>query len=210
MAAVGTAAVTARTIDGYRELIAASGGGARDQASGVRPDGRGPAGDGRAARAAPRRPGGPGFPVVLVATEREQSIPRVAALPDDLREQVVLVIPPRTDGVPAQADPPATGGIRIVEAAPARYERPPKGRGPIARFKRATWTPPLTAEEELAAAVAGAVRGHPPDGLPEDVIALDAPAAVILSGMDARHVRLAPGSLRWLADRWEAERAGRP
>jgi len=204
--AIGTAAVTARTLEAYRELAATTPPGPRaaEAAFGVT----------SSAEAVPLAP----LPSVLVATEREQSIPRVAALPDGLRERVTLVVPPLAEGALAQtpadgatAHPswPMAGQVRIVEAAPARHERPPKGRGPIARFKRATWKPPLTADEELAVVVGRVIEVPGAGGGPQDAIALDAPAAVLLSGMDGRRVRLAPGSLRWLADRWDAEEAGR-
>jgi hypothetical protein len=117
---------------------------------------------------------------------------------------VLVVPPPRNDGppVPDGSPPPA---VRLVEAAPARYERPPSGRSPISRLKRATWRPPPTADEELARAIHGALAEIARRGEPLELIALDAPAAMIVASLDRRHVRLAPGSLRWLADRWDAE-----
>ena len=127
VAAVGTVAVTARVVGVYREVIAEAG-------AAERPD--------DAVRASHATSTALPLPSVIVATEREQSIPRVAALPDELRAQVVLVVPARADGTPAQPPAPAGGTLRLVEAAPARFERPPRGRGPVARFKRATWKPP--------------------------------------------------------------------
>jgi hypothetical protein len=193
VAAIGTAAVSARMVDAYREAIAAAGGPAR-------PD---PADAGPGPAAEPRSP----LPIVLVATEREQSIPRVAALPDGLRQRVILVVPARADGASSGPDAAAPGGARIVEALPARHERPPKGRGLVAQVRRATWKPPPTADEELVAAIGLVASAGPRQPGAPEVVALDAPAAVLVSGMDARHVRLAPGSLRWLADRWDADRA---
>ncbi len=193
VARVGSEAVTARMIAVYRETIAAAGGTARVAERAIPPE-------------PPARPPSP-LPLVLVATEREQSIPRVAALPDGLRQRVRLVIPPRTDGSSGGADATPDGGVQIVEAAPARHERPPKGRGLVARIKRATWSPPPTADEELAAAVERAVSAQAGNHWPRGVVALDAPAAVLVAAMDGPRVRLAPGSLRWLADRWDAERA---
>lgn len=195
MAAIGTAAVTARTIEFYRELAGAEGV--------ALPPADEPSGD-----AAPRAPRPRPIPSVLLATEREQSIPRVAALADDLRASVTLVVPPQLEGATAQPNGPAAR-VRIVEAAPVRHERPPKGRSPLARLRRATWKPPLTFEEELAAAVVRAISEPRGGHGPQDIVALDAPAAVVVSGIDARRVRLAPGSLRWLADRWDAERTDR-
>ena len=120
------------------------------------------------------------------------------------------MVPRRAEEAPAQPGVPRPDQVRIVEAAPVRHERPPTGRGPVARLKRATWKPPPTAEEELAIAIESVVAELQRNGGSRDLIALDAPAAVILSGMNARRIRLAPGSLRWLADRWDAKRAGRP
>jgi hypothetical protein len=113
-------------------------------------------------------------------------------------------VPPRPDDAPPDPSGVAAGAIRLVEAAPARYERPPSGRSPVSRWKRAAWRPPLSADEELAVAIRRAAAEIGPEAGPCQVVAIDAPAAVIVSGLDPRHVRLAPGSLRWLADRWEA------
>ena len=203
VASVGTKAVTAAMLDVYREAVAAS------APLPVRPGG-GPAASAATPRTTPTAVPrvASSLPRVLVATEREQSIPRAAGLPEGLREQVILVVPPLPDPAPAPGSAAPLDGLRVVEAAPVRHERPPKGRGPIARLKRATWKPPLTADGELALAVrnaAGEGRGRGP----HEVVALDAPAAVIVDAMDDRRVRLAAGSLRWLADRWDAEAAGR-
>jgi glycosyltransferase involved in cell wall biosynthesis len=200
VAAVGATAITKLTIEGYRELIAASGPAARPEA-----DETTAAPNAVAMPPIPARP----LPFVLVATERLQSIPRVAALPDELRELVTLVVPPQAEGTAAPADAHLSGRVRIVEAAPVRRGRPPEGGGPVTRFRRATWKPPLAADQELAGAVVRAVQENPRVGGVQEAVALDAPAAVVLSGMSDRHVRLAPGSLRWLADRWDAERAVR-
>jgi len=196
VAAVGTAAVAAEMIACYRDVI---------DAFGPIP---------RADEAAPTATStvssrSTEMPRILVATEREQSLPRVAGLPGELREQIVLVVPPRAEGAPPDADGSLQGGLRLVEAAPVRHERPPRGRGPVARFKRATWRPPLTADEELAVAIRQAVAEQRHRGGPLELIALDAPAAVIVAGLDPRRARLAPGSLRWLADRWDAVQPGR-
>ena len=152
-----------------------------------------------------------GLPSVLVATEREQSIPRVAALPGRPAREVTSWSRRERRGAGPAGLGAVPGRVRIVEAAPARHERPPQGRGPIARLKRATWRPPPTAEEELAVAILTRGRGAARRRTaPPDVVALDAPAAVIVSGLDSRRVRLAAGSLRWLADRWDAEAGATP
>ncbi len=196
VAAVGTAAVATKMIDAYQEVVVASG-------AASRPDRRGPT----ATSTSISRPPSTALPRVLVATEREQSIPRVAALSEELRERIVLVVPAAAVGPPSEPHDLVAGGVRLVEAAPARYERPPNGRSPVARLKRATWRPPLTAEEELAVAIRDAVSEGRLQGEPQYVVALDAPAALIVTGLDPRRIRLAPGSLRWLADRWDAEQS---
>ena len=38
-----------------------------------------------------------------------------------------------------------------------------------------------------------------------EAVALDAPAATLIASLAASGIRLAPGALRWLADRWDAE-----
>ena len=42
-------------------------------------------------------------------------------------------------------------------------------------------------------------------GGPVQVVAIDAPAAVLVAGLAGTGVQLAPGALDWLADRWDAE-----
>jgi glycosyltransferase involved in cell wall biosynthesis len=192
VAAVGQAAVAARTMACYGQAI------------GDRAD----AGPSRA-RSGPSKSwtfaGSTILPRILVATGRDLGLGLVAELPPGLREQVVLVVPPPRTDTPPDPDGSPAHAIRLVEAAPARYERPPSGRSPISRLKRATWRPPLTAEEELAVAMRRAVAEIARGREPLELVALDAPAAAIVAGLDRRHVRLAPGSLRWLADRWDAE-----
>jgi hypothetical protein len=199
VAAVGQAAVAAMTLACYREAA-----------------GDATAGDG-AATEAPRAPSHPNQPApsspaadlprILVATERDQALGLVAQLPQGLREQVVLVIPSRPDGATTDPGGSTSVGVRLVEAAPAHAQRQPSGRSPISRLRPGPSRPPMTADERLAVAIRGAVadtqRGHGP----LEVIALDAPAAVIVAGLDPQQVRLAPGSLRWLADRWGADAA---
>ncbi len=206
VSAIGTAAVSKRTIELYRELAGvneAAVRGGTEAEGGTEPEAG--AGGGSPGEAGPPTSSS-SLPSVLLATERDQSIPRVAALPDDLRAFVTLVVPPAADDTIAESDAATAVRVRIVAATPVRHDRRPRGRSPIARFRRATWKPPLTADEELAAAVSRVISEHR-GARPPEVIALDAPAAVIVSGMDARQIRLAPGSLRWLADRWDAERA---
>lgn len=190
---VGSRAIAAQAISLYRDV-------ARRQGSEGHPT------SATRSEASPSLRAGDGIPGILVATERIESLRRVAMLPAGLREHLVLVVPPRPSRAADDTEPVVPTGIRLLEAAPVRHERPPKGRSPLARFRRATWTPPLTFDGELAAAVVRAVTEQRGGRGPQDVVAIDAPAAVIVSGIDARRVRLAPGSLRWLADRWDAER----
>ncbi len=201
VAEVGQAAVAARTLACYGEAI------------GEASDG-GPAEAPFVSRAPAPQPPVPAarstdLPRILVATGRDQALRLVSELPASLCERVVLVVPPRSDDTPPDPDGAPPAAVRLMEAAEARYERPPSGRSPISRLKRATWRPPLTADGELAVAIRRAVDEIQPRREPLELIALDAPAAVIVAGLDPRQVRLAPGSLRWLADRWDAETANR-
>ena len=192
VATVGAAAVATRMIDCYREAAGRS-------------DSTPPQDTPQLEPVLPASSPAAGIPGVLVATERIESFRRVAQLPRELQERVVLVVPPRAEGAAADTDQALPGAVRLVEAAPVRHERRPRGRSPVARFKRARWRPPLTADEQLGVAIRNAVaeRRHRRELRP--VVALDAPAAVLIAGLDPRRVRLAPGSLRWLADRWDGE-----
>jgi hypothetical protein len=51
----------------------------------------------------------------------------------------------------------------------------------------------------------GAARAARSGRSPVEVVAIDAPAAALIGRLKAPWVRLAPGALRWLADRWDAE-----
>jgi hypothetical protein len=145
------------------------------------------------------------LPRVLVATERIQAPGLVASLPADLQDRVVLVVPPATPGV---AEPNWTGvTAHVVAADPFVPGAPrPRGRSPLARLRRSLWRPAPTADALLDRAVMTAATGQAPPGQPVAVVAIDAPAAIHIAGLDPRKVRLAPGSLRWLADRWAADR----
>ena len=149
------------------------------------------------------------LPRVLVATERMQAPGLVAALPRELQVRLALVVPP---AVPDATEPGwADVGVRILAADPFVPGTPrPRGRSPLARLRRALWHPAPTADELLSRAVLQAAAGRPSSGHPVDVVAIDAPAAALIASLDPGRVRLAPGSLRWLADRWEAERGGMP
>ena len=152
------------------------------------------------------------LPKVLLATGREQALRLVAALPRDLWDKVVLVTPAQV-GEPDESGPAPVPEIRIVEAAPVSPRKPrTRGRSPLARLRRALEPPaPPTADELLNAAIGAAgwndgrrrwpaskswrsMRPRPPTSL----------------GLGEDRARLAPGSLRWLADRWAAERDGVP
>ena len=187
VAEVGAAAVATRTLACYRDAV---------------PD---PGDAGPSVATPPWTFGGSTvLPRILVATGHDLGLGLAAELPAGLRERVVLVVPPPRDDAPPDPDGSPAQMIRRIEAAPARYGRPPSGRSPLSRLKRARWRPPLTADEELAVAVRRAIAEIDRCGEPLELIALDAPAAVLVAGLDRRHVRLAPGVLRWLADRWDA------
>jgi glycosyltransferase involved in cell wall biosynthesis len=217
--AVGEAAVARRALDLYGRAIADA------------PDGA-PGEDLRPASLAPdRRPPGK-LPRVLVATGRNHALAQVAALPQEVRDRVVLVIPPlqvfaqdpgaatvaagpspdgtRSAPPAAPAAPTATVRVRIREAAQVPLRTPkPRGRSPLARYRRRRWRPQATPEEQLAAAVLGATRRDRWFGRTAAVVAIDAPAAMLVAGLGDERVELAPGALRWLADRWDARRTRR-
>ena len=199
VAEVGQAAVSAKTLACYRE------------ATGDIADTSDPVGS--AAPLGQTRPPASAksseLPRILVATGRDQALRLVAELPEGLRIRIMLVVPPATGDAPPDPDGSPPSVVRLIEAAPARYERPPSGRSPISRLKRATWRPPFTADEELAVAIRRAAAEVRRGRESLDLVALDAPAAAIVAGLDTRQVRLAPGSLRWLVDRWDAEGAER-
>ena len=60
----------------------------------------------------------------FAAGDGEAELAWMAAKLPDLRRQVSLVVPARPDGAAAEPDRPESGSVRIVEAAPARFERP--------------------------------------------------------------------------------------
>ncbi len=215
--AVGEGAVARRALELYGRAI------------GSGPDPTPGKDRGLAAPAADRRPPG-GIPQVLVATGRNHALAQVAALPQELRDRVVLVVPPLqvfaqdpaaakaaatrsangTTSAPATAPPAAptpTVRVRIREAAQVPLKTPkPRGRSPLARYRRRRWRPQPTPEEQLAAAILGATRRARWFGRTASVVAIDAPAAMLVAGLADERVELAPGALRWLADRWDARR----
>lgn len=196
--AVGEAAVARRAIELYRSLAPAS------AASIATPAATGTERPTRAfelSRAI--------LPRIVLATGRIQARRMVEALPDDLRERLILVVPAAT----SEADEPgiaATHGIRVVEAEPVPPPKPrPRGRSPVARLRRAFFRPSPTADDCLVAAIDAAKRSDPGLTGPVEVVAIDAPAVAFVARRGDRRYRLAPGALRWLADRWDAE-AHRP
>lgn len=194
--AVGEGAVARRAVELYRRAARGAPGAA--PGGGVTVDGT---------VAMTHKPGRT-LPRIIVATGREQARRMVADLPPGLREQVVLVVPA------AVGDPPADDGaaadVRIVEAAPVPPPRPrPRGRSPVARLRRALFRPAPTADQLLADAVAAAAQSIGVGRGPLELVAIDAPAVTFVVRLGDRRARLAPGSLRWLADRWDAD-VGRP
>lgn len=194
--AVGEAAVARRTIERYRALVA---GPARPglPAAGSAPGVATPSTvDARAATPLPR---------IVLATGRIQARRMVEALPDGLRARLVLVVPAAT----SDADEPAiatTHGIRVAEADSVPPPKPkPRGRSPLARVRRALFRPSPTADDRLAAALDEAARTDADPTGSVEVVAMDAPAVAFVARRGGGRYRLAPGSLRWLADRWDAE-----
>ncbi len=195
--AVGASAVARQAIERYEAAIAT-----------MDPRSASPVAPGMAAAA---HPAAAPLPHVIVATERIQAPGLVAALPVDLQRRLVLVVPPAVPGAPDPAMSGAGMAVGIVESEPIRPGPPkPRGRSPLARLRRALWRAAPTADELLMQAVERAVRRAASSGGAVDVIAIDAPAAALLGDQPLGRVRLAPGSLRWLADRWAAEQDSVP
>jgi glycosyl transferase family 1 len=152
------------------------------------------------------------LPGLLVATGRDQALRLVAELPVRLQQRMTLVVPARTADA---ADAASAAEDRLVVRAPALHvvdadpvpppTRRPHGRGPLTRLRGALWHPAPTGPELLARAVIAAAGRSSTGRAPVEIVAIDAPAAALVAGLDAQRVRLAPGGLRWLADRWDAE-----
>jgi D-inositol-3-phosphate glycosyltransferase len=205
--AVGAPAVARQAIELYEAGVAS-----------VRPAGVAAAGAGAqpteaaAARratgttTASRTQGSDRLPEVLVATGREQAFALVAALPTALQRRLTLVVPPPTSDAAETLPTDMSAVIRVVEADAVRPGTPrPRGRSPLARVRRALWRPAPTADELLVRAALTAARQARSGRGPVDLVAIDAPAAGLIGGLEPGRARLAPGSLRWLADRWTAE-----
>jgi glycosyltransferase involved in cell wall biosynthesis len=185
---VGEAAVAGRAVELYRNAVSSVGAEAGDSAA--------------EGAHTTRTPGD--LPRIILATGREQAVRVVGQLPVDLQGQLVLVLPAP---VGAPDDPGSSPGsaVRVIDAEPVPPPRPrPRGRSPLARLKRALFRPAPTADELLAKAVEMAARTTGQARGPAEVVAIDAPAVVFVARLGDRHARLAPGSLRWLADRWDA------
>src|SRR5512139_1807950 len=131
------------------------------------------------------------LPSLVVASRRGLAVRLVGRLPRRLRRRLVVVVPPA--GADSAPDGLAELGVRVVEARP-------RGR------KRAQVPQGVQAGQALAQAVRTAARSVKADG-GLDVVALDAVAVEAISELESEGVRLSPGGLRWLADRWDAERS---
>lgn len=193
---VGEAAVARRAIELYRE--AASGATAQTGMPASETNTNGPK-----TTPPPRPPDA--LPRVILATGHEQARRLVGQLPAELQAHAVLVLPAPVGDPDA---PAATAGpsIRVIEAEQVPLPKPrPRGRSPLARLKRAVFRPAPTADQLLATAVVAAARATGHAAGPVAIVAIDAPAVVFVSRLGERRARLAPGSLRWLADRWDAE-----
>ena len=162
---------------------------------------------GAVSRADPPRHTAAALPCIILATGRGQARHMVGQLPVGLQERVVLVLPAAV-GDPEEPDPEPLPTARIVEAAPVPPPKPkPRGRSPLARLRRAFFRPAPTADDQLAEAITRAARLAGLRGSPVEVVAIDAPAVMVVERLGPTRTALAPGSLRWLADRWDAETA---
>lgn len=198
--AIGERAVAGQAIELYEQAIGRDRGVPRPMVE--------PATVTRSALASTASPAGPpaDLPRVLLATGRDQARRLVADLPIELQGRLVLVLPAPIAATD-DADDGAVPSIRIVEAEPIPPPRPrPRGRSPMARVRRALFRPAPSGDELLAEAIQSAAQATGLGRGPVEVVAIDAPAAAFIERLGPGRVRLAPGSIRWLADRWDAER----
>ena len=145
------------------------------------------------------------LPRLLVATGWDAGWRLVGQLPEQLRSDLTVVLPARPDTATEQ---PSTDWVEARPVPPPT--RPPSGRSPLTKVRRLLYKPPPTGDELLGGALIGAARAFMGRAHgPVQVVALDAPAAVLIDSLDQRRVGLAPGALRWLTDRWDAETAVR-
>jgi glycosyltransferase involved in cell wall biosynthesis len=203
LAAVGDAAVGRGAVELYRELAAGSAGSA---GSVDRPPGS------AAPSAIPGAVPGTGhlpgtartpLPRIILATGHAQARRMVADLPSELRARLVLVLPAQV-GEPEDPAGPSAGGVRVVEAGPVPPRKPrPRGRSPLAHLRRAVFRPSPGPDDLLDAAV-DVVASEIGARRPVEIVAIDAPAVAFVARLGLRRATLAAGSLRWLADRWDA------
>jgi glycogen synthase len=200
--------VARKALAHYRDLLDrshASGTGPSTVAAA--PDASPPAaGDAVAHSAASPRTPGP-LSTLLLATGRDQAVRHVPHLPVELRRRLVLIVPRVVGG--AASDGLRELGVRLVEVdltpVPAAAPVPSRWLG---RLRRADRTPPKKPRGPLANAVLTAAAGVRLDGVPVEIVAIDAPAARLVARLNPAKVRLAPGALRWLADSWDAQGCG--
>lgn len=191
---IGAAAVARQAVDLYRDAM-----GAAPHPSGI------VAADDAVTSPASGRP--TPLPRVVLATGREQARRLVAQLPEGLQQRLVLVLPAHI-GDPEDQASTTTTAARIVEAGPVPPAKPrPRGRSPLARLRRVCFRPAPTSDDLLEEAIDAAAR-ITDVRRPVEIVAIDAPAVMVVERLGPRRTRLAPGSLRWLADRWDADAHG--
>jgi glycosyltransferase involved in cell wall biosynthesis len=139
------------------------------------------------------------LPTLLAAWDRDSALRLVGALSEQVRRHLVLVVPHSGD-----ARLHAARTVRIVEADPV-HRAHARSRRPFARLRPAQPQHRPTARRLLADTIREQAAGLAVPGQPVEVVALDAPAAMVVARMKTGVVRLAPGALRWLADLYDAE-----
>ncbi len=142
------------------------------------------------------------LPLVLAGASREEALTLVGRLPASVRAHVTLLTVPGPESPAPGAAPARIIDVRI----PAIAGSGPSGTGLAARVLRRTLRASgldrRTEGIELAAwrqAIVDVVEAHGAGN--RTVVPIDATAAVAVAGLADRGVRLAPGGLRWLADR---------
>jgi hypothetical protein len=225
--------VAARILDVYRALVPASAPGVRLRAGSPEPPTGGDVAEPESSPAVSAGSPVPTLPPLLVlGLRRRPALARISLLPQELAASL-QVLTSAARGA-AQTEPDLPGGTTwtFVEADAAFFDARRRLGGPLAprsravRLLRAARHPvrdirlrhlarrraglALDAQREaLRSAIAGLRSGAAgsPDR-PVDVLALDADDVALLAPLIGAGIRLHAGTLRSLADRWDA--SGRP
>jgi hypothetical protein len=226
--------VVTRILDVYRALVPDPATGVRQPAGSPEPaTGEPAAGEeapqsGVPLRAATASPVPASPPLLVLGLRRRTALTRIAFLPQGLAGSLHVLTSAARGGAKAEPDLPAGPAWTFVEADAAFFEARRRLGGPLPprpvpiRLLRAARHPlrdirlrllarrraglALHAQRDAISAVVARLRGHASGssgGLVE-VLAIDADDVVVLAPLIGPGLRLHPGTLRSLADRWDA------